>query len=378
VGPRAKKAGVAIAVTFLGTIGVATEACRNATQVELVVTYSGPCGELQPGGVGFIVATSPDGVNGAEGRIKDNVFTTLTSDCLQEAPKSARIGTLVVTPNDSTDRASIIVMGAFGGKHLEDCKPSNGYFGCIVARRTFHFVEHAGLSLEISLDPECLNVPCDAVSTCSGMKCVDSNVDCNSDGCRPPGALDDGGQKTVDAPTSSDAYVMQLDGYMPPPPPKDATTDSPTDAGMDANDAASACGLPKEPVACAPDGSAGALCPNFGDVCCRSFVDASGNFSCQSSFGNCMDPMTVIACRNRNNCPEPQKCCLDATSYGQGHCADTCSGASAGGGPDGGLMPDAMVGGSLTACKASCECAAGKGCNNIVTPNGISYTTCTP
>jgi hypothetical protein len=87
----------------------------------------------------------------------------------------------VVTPNDDTGRASIIVLAGFG-KRVEQCKAADGYFGCIVSRRSFLFVDHAALTLDIPLDPDCRNVPCNAVSTCRKGACVDSTVDCSADG----------------------------------------------------------------------------------------------------------------------------------------------------------------------------------------------------
>jgi hypothetical protein len=82
----------AIAATF--AIVGATEACRTATQVELVVTYDGECSDVDE--VAFIIGTDPQL---AEARIESNVFTTSTTHCEQGSPST--VGSLVVTPNDT-------------------------------------------------------------------------------------------------------------------------------------------------------------------------------------------------------------------------------------------------------------------------------------
>jgi hypothetical protein len=88
----AKRVSAFIALVFAST-GV-SEGCRTATQVELVVTYDGNCSDLTA--VGIIVGTEPGLV---EQRVDTNVFTTSTSHCEPGTP--ARVGTLVVTPNDA-------------------------------------------------------------------------------------------------------------------------------------------------------------------------------------------------------------------------------------------------------------------------------------
>src|SRR5258706_7055113 len=100
-------------------------ACRSATQMTLEVTYSGKCGDLGP--VAFIVGTDPEI---SESRIETNVFTTTTSQC-EPIPSGSLVGTLVITPNDDTGRASVIVLTCVG-QPVEKCKAKDGYFGCIV------------------------------------------------------------------------------------------------------------------------------------------------------------------------------------------------------------------------------------------------------
>ena len=200
--PRAGKVFALVALA-LGVAGISgtSEGCRTATQVELVVTYDGKCSDLQE--VAFIIGTDR-GV--AEARIESNVFTTTTTHCEQGSP--ARVGTLVVTPNDATGRASIIVLASFG-QSVSECKPDKGYAGCIIARRAFAFVYDSALTLEIHLERSCKDVPCDAESTCKHAACVNSTVACAASGCSKPGVLADGGTELVDAPTNPDAYAVR-------------------------------------------------------------------------------------------------------------------------------------------------------------------------
>lgn len=354
VGPRAKKATVCVALGFALALASTSEGCRNATQVELVITYDGPCKDLEQGSVGFIIATDP---YVAEDRIKTNTFTTTTTDCTQLSPTLARVGTLVVTPNDSTDHASIIVLAGFG-KRVEECKAADGYFSCIIARRTFNFVDHTGLTLEMPLDPDCKNVPCDAVSTCARGQCVDSTVDCSGGRCNKPGELPDGGLATVDAPTSSDAYTQQ---DAPPPtdgPIVDAPTDSPiVDAPMDAPfDGASCTGQNNVAVSCKTPPNNTKMCAP-GNWCCYGFTpgdagDAGGpSYDCRPS-GSCasMAPNYIVQCLSSQNCGIGQTCCL---FMGMGtQCSTSCP-------TDGGF--------AATVCISDCECKPGRSCTGTGT-----------
>lgn len=249
VSRRASKLIAAIAVAF-AMVG-ATEACRTATQVELVVTYDGKCSDLNE--VAFIIGTDPQV---AEGRIESNVFTTSTTHCEQGSP--SQVGSLVVTPNDNTGRASIIVLGAFG-QHASDCKPEKGYAGCIVARRAFSFVDHTALTLLIPLEASCKDVPCDAHSTCTNMRCVNSNVMCAEGGCGDPGMTADGGVELADAPMNPDAFIQGLDAQ----PPMDGTID---DGAVDAP--AGSCNGSDHFVSCTRPGSTTKTCTGTAPVCC--------------------------------------------------------------------------------------------------------------
>ena len=362
--PRRKKVVIALGLTLVGVgLMTASEGCRNATQVELVVTYSGACKDLA--GVAFIVATDP---YVAEGRIEPNVFTTSTVDCTPISPTLSRVGTLVVTPNDGTDKSSIMVMAGIGTTRVEDCKRSMGYFGCIVARRTFFFVPHTGLTLDIPLEAECLNVPCNAVSTCSHKSCIDSKVECDTGGCGQPGELlPDGGRKIVDAATSPEGYVAMNDG--PAPPPIDAPADSPPDGAS--------CVGSNQPVTCMIPSGTTKTCA-AAEVCCYGAgvqsagvqgAGASGagadagtdgavvpvnGYDCRSS-GACTPQSNEpnVNCRGQANCPAGNVCCY----YGGGGMGTFCNPGKSCPNPMGAMFTQQI-------CQDTCECPAGRTCSS--------------
>ena len=348
MGPRAKKASIVVALAGAVTVASASEACRSATQMELDVTYNGPCKDLDS--VAFIVGTDP---YVAESRIANNVFTTTTRDCTQVSPTLARVGTLVLTPNADTNHTALVVLAGFGIP-VEQCKASDGYFGCIIARRSFVFVPHTSLTLGVSLDADCLNVPCSAVSTCSHKQCIDSNVECSADGCKKVGETDDGGVATVDAPTSSDAYVQMLDGTKPP---TDAPVDSPGDGPVDAG----ACQLPKIPLTCVVGASMKKTC-NPGDHCCSGSSGVSdggdGGDGGQTQQYDCRTGCTVdmghpdVQCTSAKNCPLGSVCCLMAFPGSPAVCMLTCGGAML---PDSALTTEQL-------CEDDCECLNGGRC----------------
>ncbi|MBX3186938.1 MAG: hypothetical protein KF819_07985 [Labilithrix sp.] len=364
MGARATTAALAIA-SALG-VGLLGEACRTPTQVTLDVTYEGTCADL--GGVGLIVGTDP---YAAEDRIKHDIFTTVTTECTEGKP--ARVGTLVVTPNDDTDRASIIVLAGFG-KRPEACKAADGYRGCIIARRSLSFVERTRLTLAIGLDPNCLDFPCDALSTCKNQKCVESRVDCSSEGCGEVGVLPDGGEALTDAPTNPDAYVNQ-DGPVEPPidgaPPPDANDDANVDAGF--------CEEPDEPLPC--DTPAGRVTCAPGQACCEGYgVVGDGGptlqpFACRTP-NNCYPGTSrPMHCRSARQCPAGQICCqTNPSAQASLECRTSCP--VYGGGPDGGGSTMAQF------CQSACECrGTNASCSPVMltgSPPQMGVMQCTP
>jgi hypothetical protein len=323
------------------------EACRAPTQMTLDVTYGGNCADLR--GVAIIVGTDP---TVAESRIASNLFTTTTSQCAGVGAGS-RVGTLVVTPNDSIGQGSVVVLGSFD-RPVEQCKASEGYFGCIVARRIFSFVPHTALTIEIPLDPDCKNVPCDAVSTCKKGACTDAHVDCGAGGCSQPGQLADGGTAFVDAPTNPEAAIAQHDsGGTEPTDAGDAAV--PSDAEIDGGADASSCPA-NTPVEC-PVGS-GTIC-GAGQSCCQdSMVGTTA--SCRAT-GQCPSGYNDrrLDCTSTGNCDVGFVCCLTAYNQMPATCVAACDDGSAN---------------QKRLCARDCECA---GSGATVGDGGHASATCT-
>lgn len=173
-------AALAAAAAFAATIA---PGCQDPTQVTLDVRLaSAQCSEIH--GTAITVGVQPADT---EERVRSRFPTGQTTDC-DAATK--RIGTLVVTPSDA-DRAAIVVVAAYGARRdPTECQPPD-YAGCIVARRRFSFSKHRRLTIPITIDPECANVPCDAFSTCRKGRCFDSETDpCEGGDCQgsEPGA----------------------------------------------------------------------------------------------------------------------------------------------------------------------------------------------
>lgn len=188
-------AALAAAAAFAATIA---PGCQDPTQVTLDVRLaSAQCSEIH--GTAITVGVQPADT---EERVRSRFPTGQTTDC-DAATK--RIGTLVVTPSDA-DRAAIVVVAAYGARRdPTECQPPD-YAGCIVARRRFSFSKHRRLTIPITIDPECANVPCDAFSTCRKGRCFDSETDpCEGGDCQgsEPGAQPDGGTD-LDAAVASD------------------------------------------------------------------------------------------------------------------------------------------------------------------------------
>jgi hypothetical protein len=172
--------------------------CQDPTQVTVDIRLAtARCDEIH--GTAITVGVDPADT---EERIRSRFPTGQTTDC---DPATSRIGTLVVTPSDE-DRASVVVVAAYGVEHDPTaCQPPS-YANCVVARRRFSFAKHRRLTLPITIDPTCVNVPCDAFSTCRRGACFSSEIDpCEGDACSDgePGSLPDGGTD-LDAAVPSD------------------------------------------------------------------------------------------------------------------------------------------------------------------------------
>jgi hypothetical protein len=232
--------------------------CRDATQVTLDVrAVNASCGELR--GTSVTVGVEP---GDTEQRVGLGYVNASTSACSADG----EIGTLVVTPSDPK-RAAVVVVVAYGStSDPTKCTPP-AYKGCIVARRSFAFVDHEGLRLPITISPDCLDVPCDAFSTCRNGQCFSSEVSCSGGVCGEPGALEDGG-------TAPDS------GIAPPPPPP---------------------GAPIEPVC---DGAT---------LHCHPSGDPNGDMACSGTSLACCDRGGLAVCGASATCASnPRYCCADS------------------------------------------------------------------
>ena len=278
------------------TGGLASGACRSATQAELDVSTTAQCSEL--GSVALVVSGDPAS---AEARVQQGFYAAQTTAC----DANRWIGSLVVTPGD--DRAAVIVIAPPAGASISQCQPPK-YAGCIVARRAFSFISHVGLKIPISLDVECKDVPCDAFSTCRKGSCYSSETSCDDTGtCLGAGELPDGG-------LSPDASI-EVDGSPPYDAASDtmaemdASTDSATDAGADA------------------DADTGVVVP----------VPPPGNVICNGT--------SLL-------CPSPVAVCSDGTATtGQACCVGAPPAA-----PACGVMGDAQCTGAIRYCCSNANC----------------------
>jgi hypothetical protein len=184
--------------------------------------------------VAIVVAQTP---REAEDRMKLGSFSAEVArgDCSADGHT---IGTLVITPSDAT--GAVIVRARFSDTPDATCVAPD-YKGCIVARRSFSFIEHAAVTLPISLEAACVDVPCDVESSCRSGVCVSSTAAC-SDGANAcmsiaePVPDKDGGVVLPDeAGIVSTPDSGHVDGSMPVP---DATFDAPPDSPVLTQDAA--------------------------------------------------------------------------------------------------------------------------------------------
>lgn len=180
------------AIRFFAVIslvaGVVTVvACQEPTQVTIEVRLAtAKCTEIH--GTAINVGVQP---SDTEEKVKSKFPNAQTTDC---DDGTNRIGTLVITPGGE-ERGSVIVITSYGNRRdPTECQPPL-YTDCIVARRQFTFTKHRRLSMPITIDPTCVNVPCDAFSTCRKGSCFASDAEPCEPGekCLEPGENESGG-----------------------------------------------------------------------------------------------------------------------------------------------------------------------------------------
>jgi hypothetical protein len=224
--------GAIFALALAASACAAVASCRAPTQVQLILKTDVPCQQLN----GVIINVGSDAVvleNQLGGYFDAEVDLT-------KCQADGTLGTIYLAPG--SDRGVVLVRAGYGTKQAVQCGPPL-YKDCIVARRRFSYVDNITLTLTVKLDPDCLNVPCGALSTCASGKCIESFVSsCKDNACEPdplarrPQDESDAGPGDAGSPDGSvDAGFTPTDASVPP-------DDSSTDASSTDGDVADAPG----------------------------------------------------------------------------------------------------------------------------------------
>ena len=253
--PRRLRLGLAL---LLPVVLAGAFSCRGPTEIVVHLRTDLPCADSAEWH-GVAVTTAAPGID-VETRAP--VLTSAACDA------NGNIGSLVLVPSGPKDGLTSVRVVAGVRRAPEDCA-ANAYAGCIVERRTFNFLPHESLDIEINLTRACVGEACDALSTCVAGVCLDSRVN-------PPPA------PTLTAP--------------------DATVDG--QASLDAAAGAR--------VRC---GDNGIECPLTGTVCCLAVGDGGTHGECVNST-KCPSAGIVLRCDDESDCPgrddagRPNLCCL--------------------------------------------------------------------
>lgn len=282
-----------------------------------------PCTALR--GVDIVVASA---AQEAEDRI-DLRSLSASVPRGQCDPDGRTIGSLVLTPSGSRAAVTVVARVVDGAP----CTKATNFKGCIVSRRTFAFIEHAALTLPITLEPSCVDVPCDVKTSCRAGTCVDANADCSeqSGNCISPaepgstgGPAPDGDAgpdgSTSDAPTDGPVQDAPIDG----------AGDSGGDGGVVGNPGAASnlcfTGMMPPPTfgsgnqCCCPMAGGSCMILTAPLACGGNGFGCTGRLHCGSGYccgsessvaGACMDPCTVYLCGFDDDCP-PDMVCRDA------------------------------------------------------------------
>lgn len=192
-------------------VAAAAAACKDPTELTVTITTTEPCADISA--VKTVVAPTP---LETQSRFERGFVTGATDQC----DGQGFVGTLVITPGGEGGSilVAVGVRGADGSPAPDatQCSSPGVEKQCILARRTFSFVEHKPLALPIELDPRCLGKACDPSSTCFRGACVDSAVVCNGGDCglpdEHPGEPEPVGEGGAGDGSSSDgAYDAELD-----------------------------------------------------------------------------------------------------------------------------------------------------------------------
>lgn len=259
--------------------------CREPTEVVIEARTTALAATVYP--TFFTVGSSAQDV--------ETAFVT-ASVSARPAGGDGFLGSLVAVPGSSGDSAALSVKIALAftpeaAARPDACLPPT-YAGCIVARRTLRYVPHTRVVLPVELTEDCVDVPCDAVTTCRHGTCVDDTTTCNGETCALPG-------ENATTPPPPSAIDAASDAHPPPPP-------NAIDAG-DAGDAATDAG----------GGVAGQIqcfgesCTVSAQVCCLD----TGQGACTGG-GSCAAPKLSLLCDDTDDCTPNQTCCVNGSNSG--------------------------------------------------------------
>ena len=281
--------------------------CREPTEIVVTISTSAPCSALRSG---VAVTVGPDAVT-TEGRVATHFVAAIAHSCASDGS----VGTLVVTPGGRT--AAIVVVGGYNGHDPSECTPANGYKGCIVARRSLTFVEHAGLRVPIDLAPACVNRPCDPLSTCQNGRCVSAEVVCADGACAGLGSpIDpvDGGaaDATLGASDAGDATAAEAaaDGASEGVPP--------SDPGCTLGK-----GGPMALLAFASDGAPPRYCIDRTEVTQKQYDEFLNSPQPGNKFGGCPNKDLLRPADTQNSC-DPTSFAPDSSADLPVVCVDVC------------------------------------------------------
>ena len=186
--------------------------CVQPTQITLRVTSDVGCSDLS----GVQLVTGPT-IAEAQDRFHLHYAAAVTHDCTPgSAPGGGPenlIGTLVVTPGGSGGTVVVSAGVPLNGAPAPDpgtCEDPKVAPSCIIARRSFSFIEHTSLTLPIELSRLCVGKTCDPASTCFRGTCVDATVTCKGSGCGLAPEIGTGAGGGTDASSSDGAYDADL------------------------------------------------------------------------------------------------------------------------------------------------------------------------
>lgn len=330
-------------------VGSSAPGCRTATQVtvELRTTGALTCETLR--GVAIVVARGPID---AEERMRLKSFSAEIPRGECGADKHL-LGTLVVTPSEGA--GAIIVRARISDDPKATCEPPS-YRGCIVSRRSFTFIDHAAVTLPITLEGGCLDLPCDVVTSCRSGVCVSSTAECSESS---------GTCESIAEPVVGPTGVPMLpDGALAPEDARptdgsggDGADSAVTEGGKDAEAGAEAgVGSNDCPVVGGPPQDCAVTRPAKGGPGIRCCFVMTSHFDCLDDAA-CMasDPGNPrFNCTGRLHCPGAAMCC-HITNPGSGVTSDC-----------GTACPGKVL------CGTAADCPSGQVCDGILTssPDG--------